>query len=66
MKTFFKQTRNPSEGDSVEASYENDCIVLKSTSEDGIEYVVLDREDWEAIISNYQGMIDNKKKKGGK
>jgi hypothetical protein len=68
MKMFFKQTRNPSEGDSVEASFENDCIVLKSTSEEDLEYVVLDKSDWEAIISNYQGIIEteNKKKKGGK
>ena len=67
MKVFFKQTRQPSEGDSVEASFENDCIVLKSTSEEDMEYIVLDKADWEAIISNYQGMMETKnKKKGGK
>jgi hypothetical protein len=66
MRVFFKQTRSPSEGDSVEASYENECIVLKSTSEEDMEYIVFDRSDWEAIIWNYQEMMENKNKKGGK
>ena len=66
MKVFFKQTRQPSEGDSVEASFENDCIVLKSTSEEDMEYIVLDKADWEDIIWNYTCLQEENKKKGAK
>ena len=67
MVIFYKITRK--DAASVVAGYENEIIWIKSKSKDDRKYVVLDREDWEAIIWNYQYMMENKnknKKKGKK
>ena len=65
MVVFYKITRK--DDASVVAGYENEIIWIKSKSKDEREYIVLDKEDWEAIIWNYQDMMENKnknKKKG--
>ena len=64
MAVFYKITRK--EDVSVVAGYENEIIWIKSKSKDEREYIVLDKEDWEAIIWNYQEMMETRKKKKGK
>jgi hypothetical protein len=61
MVIFYKITRK--DAASVVAGYENEIIWIKSKSKDDRKYVVLDREDWEAIMWNYQYMMENKNKK---
>jgi hypothetical protein len=62
MAVFYKITRK--DDASVQAGYENEIIWIKSKSKDEREYIVLDKEDWEAIIWNYQEMMETRKKKG--
>ena len=64
MAIFYKITRK--DDVSVVAGYENEIIWIKAKSKEERKYIVLDREDWEAIMWNYQEMMEARKKKKGK
>jgi hypothetical protein len=65
MCVFYKITRT--DDDSVEASLEDGCVIIKSVSDESPEYdehIVLDIIDFEAIIWNWKCLQEEKK--GGK
>lgn len=64
MKVFYKATH---EGDdNIEASTDGEVVIVKIDTGEDLEYVVLDKADWEAIIWNYQALQEENKKKGVK
>jgi predicted aspartyl protease len=64
MKVFFKATHE--DDDQIEASFDGEVIIVKVDTGEDLEYVVLDKDDWEAIIWNYQALQEENKRKGGK
>jgi hypothetical protein len=64
MKVFFKATHE--DDDQIEASTDGEVVIVKIDTGEDLEYVVLDKADWEAIIWNYQALQEGNKKKGGK
>lgn len=64
MKTFFKATY---EGDdAIEASTDGEVIIVKVDTGEDLEYIVLDKADWEAIIWNWTCLQEENKRKGVK
>jgi hypothetical protein len=64
MKIFYKATHE--DDDQIEASTDGEVVIVKIDTGEDLEYVVLDKADWEAIIWNYQALQEENKKKGVK
>jgi len=64
MEIFFKATHE--DDDTIEASTDGEVVIVKIDTGEDLEYVVLDKADFEAIIWNYQAIDEKKNKKGGK
>jgi len=64
MEIFFKASYK--DDDTIEASFDGEVIIVKIDTGDDLEYIVLDKADWEAIIWNYTCLQEENKKKGVK